>query len=345
MKWRLPAQSTSSAAKTQNLVWYALVALVVGVLPFAFAPNLVEYPRVAALGLASLAVATLLLMVPPIRRWPAIQRNSIAIAMLLVFATALSFATGKGHSPLLVLYLLPLAATGGTFGRPAWVIACAVLVALLGCGLAALTPGMAPLAHEFAVLLCSMLLPAVAVAFALGHQVEQARNTEQRLQALAGSDPLTGLLNLKAFDELLQHHHRRAEREGLPYALLMIGVNDTATIKESMGHNAGDQLLLAVAQAITRSVRQSDAAARLGGDVFAVLLVDMDAPQAAQVAQRMRNHVYQGTISIGKRLLRASVSIGSAQFPEDHLQPKELMMIADQRMQQDEVLRREQASA
>lgn len=345
MQWLARAQSEHAAAATQNIVWYALVALVVGVLPFAFAPNIVEYPRVAALGLVSLAVATLLLTVPPLRRWPAFKRNAIAVVLLLGFATALAFATGQGHSPLLVLYLLPLAATGGAFGRPAWVIACAILVALLGCGLAALTPGMAPLAHEFAVLLCSMLLPAVSVALALAHHVAQARHTELRLQALAGTDPLTGLLNLKAFDAVLQHQHRRAEREGLPYSMLMVGVDDTAVINESMGHNAGDQLIVAVAQAITRSVRQSDAAARLGGDTFIVLLWGMDAPQAAQVAQRMRNHVYQGTISIGKRLLRASVSIGTAQFPEDHLQPKELMMMADQRMQQDKVLRREQASA
>jgi hypothetical protein len=59
----------------------------------------------------------------------------------------------------------------------------------------------------------------------------------------------------------------------------------------------------------------------------------------------MRNHVYQGTISIGKRLLRASVGIGSACFPEDHLAPKDLMMIADQRMQADKAAQREHASA
>jgi diguanylate cyclase (GGDEF)-like protein len=345
MKWLPSVPGKEANAEAQNLLWYALVALIVGVLPFAFAPNIVEYPRVAAFGLVILAAATLLLTVPPLRHWPAVRRNLLAIAVLLCFATTLSFATGKGHSPLLVLYLLPLVATGGAFARPAWVIACGVLIAFLGCGLAAATPGMAPLAHEFAILLCSMLLPAIAVALALANQVTRARETEQRLQTLAGSDPLTGLLNLKAFDAILQQQHRRAERDGRPYSILMINVNDTALINETLGHHAGDQLIVAVAQAITRSVRQSDAAARLGGDVFVVLLVDMDARQAAQVAQRMRNHVYQGTISIGKRLLRANVSIGAAQFPDDDLLPQELMKIADQRMRQDRELRREPASA
>jgi diguanylate cyclase (GGDEF)-like protein len=345
MHWLARAHSPHSLAESQNLLWYALIALVVGVLPFAFAPNIVEYPRVAALGLVSLAVATVLPMMPPLHRWPAARRNVLAIAILLAFATCISFATGKGHSPLLVLYLLPLAATGGATGKPAWVIACGVLVAALGATLGAMTPGMAPLAREFGVLLVSMLLPGLSVALAMAHHVQQARSTEQRLQTLAGSDPLTGLMNLKAFDENLQQQHRRAEREGLPYAILMVNVNDTGAINETMGHNAGDQLIVAVAQAIGRSVRQNDAAARLGGDVFVVLLVDMNARHAAQVAQRMRNHVYQGTISIGKRLLRASVSIGSALFPEDHLSPKELMMIADQRMQAEKAQHREQASA
>jgi diguanylate cyclase (GGDEF)-like protein len=339
------ARASSSATEHPALAWYALVALLVGVLPFAFTPNIVEHPRIAAVGLVVLAVTTISTMIPPLSRSPAMRRDIVSIAVLLGFAACISFATGKGHSPLLVLFLLPLAATGSTTGSTAWVIGCGAMVAILGAALGAATPEMAPLAREFAVLLVSMLLPGLAVAFVLAHHVRQARLNEQRLRTFAGTDPLTGLMNLKAFDQTLQHQHRRAEREGLPYAILMIGVNDTALINESMGHNAGDQLILAVAQAIGRSVRQNDAAARLGGDVFVVLLVGTDGPRAAQIAQRMRNHVYQGTISIGKRLLRASVGIGTACFPEDHLQPQELMKLADQRMQSDKALHREQATA
>jgi diguanylate cyclase (GGDEF)-like protein len=346
MRWlaRKPDGAIFGAA-AQEPVWFSMVALIVGALPFAFAPNIVEYPRVAGLSLASLAVASLLLLLRPLSRWPAVKRHGTSIVLLLAFATALAYATGKGHSPLLVLYLLPLAAAGWASGRRVWVGVCAVAVAALGCGLGALTPDMAPFAREFAVLLVSLLLPGVTVALALAHAVQQTRATEERLKTLAGTDPLTGFANLKAFEEVLQQQHRRAERQGLPYSILIIHVNDITVINESMGHNAGNQLIVAVAQAINRSVRQHDTAARLGGNEFIVLLTETDAPKAAQVAQRMRNHVYQGTISIGKRLLRASVSIGSAQFPDDHLNPKDLMILADQRTQADRELRREQATA
>ena len=53
------------------------------------------------------------------------------------------------------------------------------------------------------------------------------------------------------------------------------------------------------------------------------------------IAQRIRNNVYAGTVSVANRLIRANVNVGTANFPEDHLYPKELMILADQRMQQD----------
>jgi diguanylate cyclase (GGDEF)-like protein len=99
-------------------------------------------------------------------------------------------------------------------------------------------------------------------------------------------------------------------------------------------------VIVAVAAAISRSIRGSDIAARLGGDEFIVLLVEADAATGAGIAQRIRNNVYAGTVSVANRLIRANASIGVATFPEDHLYPKELMILADQRMQEDRELRR-----
>ena len=64
----------------------------------------------------------------------------------------------------------------------------------------------------------------------------------------------------------------------------------------------------------------------------------------AAIAQRIRNNVYAGTVSVANRLIRANVNVGTANFPEDHLYPKELMILADQRMQQDRELRRPPAA-
>jgi two-component system cell cycle response regulator len=147
----------------------------------------------------------------------------------------------------------------------------------------------------------------------------------KKIRALASTDVLTGLMNLRTFEHVLQQEHRKAERFGRTYSLIMIDVDNLAQINETLGHDAGSLILNAVASAITRSLRSSDVAARLGGDEF--------------IAQRIRNNVYAGTVSVANRLIRANVSVGVANFPADHLYPKELMILADQRMRQDHDLR------
>src|SRR5690606_7914902 len=98
------------------------------------------------------------------------------------------------------------------------------------------------------------------------------------------------------------------------------------------------------ADSITRSIRSSDVAARFGGDEFIVLLVEADGRTGAAIGQRIRNNVYAATVSVGSRLIRANVNVGVASYPEDHLYPKDLMLLADQRMQRDRELRRAAAS-
>jgi diguanylate cyclase (GGDEF)-like protein len=166
----------------------------------------------------------------------------------------------------------------------------------------------------------------------------------QRISDLASTDALTGLLNLRAFEEVLQQEHRKSERFNRPYTLAVIDVDNLAQVNEMLGHEAGSQVLGAVASAITRSIRGSDVAARLGGDEFIVLLVEADGQTGTAIAQRIRNNVYAGTVSVANRLIRANVNVGTANFPDDHLYPKELMILAEQRMQQDRDLRRPPAA-
>src|SRR5690606_18379184 len=186
--------------------------------------------------------------------------------------------------------------------------------------------------------------PGAAVAMILAGLMEQIRAAGQRISTLTSTDTLTGLLNLRAFEQTLQQVHRRSERYGRPYALLVVDVDNLAQVNETLGHEAGGEVLGAVAAAVARSIRRTDVAARLGGDELVVLLTESDRPTAEAIAQRIRNHVYAGTVSVGHRLVRANVSVGAAVYPEDHLHPKELMIMADRRMQQDRELRRPPAA-
>ena len=323
------------------LLWLQLLTLAAGALHFLFAPNAVEEPVVAAAALAALGVSTLMVraLYPPGAR-----RHIADLCALIVCITLVAAATGAVRSALLPLYLIPLTSSALAFGRWWLVLLLAAIVAGCVFGLGQMTPGVNIGSPEFGVQLVSALAPGAAVALILAGLIEQMRSAAQRIRDLASTDSLTGLLNLRAFEEVLQQEHRKAERFGRPYTLLIIDIDNLAQVNELLGHDAGSQILGAVASAISRSIRNSDVAARLGGDEFVVLLVEADGATGASIAQRIRNHVYAGTVSVANRMVRANVSVGVANFPDDHLYPKELMILADQRMQQDRELRRPPAA-
>lgn len=329
---------------TRALLWLEVLALAVSALLFAFAPSTVQRPLLAALALALLTASILLVRTVPALQQPSARQYWIGIVALIVCVTLLALATGAAQSALVTLYLIPLAAIALAFGRWWLVALLAIAIAALGFVLGALTPGIDIRSAEFAVMLLSKLAPGLAVALILGALIEQMQSAVQRISDLAATDHLTGLLNLHAFEDVLQQEHRKAERFGHPYTLVMIDIDNLAQVNELLGHEAGSQVIVSVAAAISRSIRASDVAARLGGDDFVVLLTEADAATGAAIAQRIRNNVYAGTISVANRLIRANASIGVANFPEDHLYPKQLMILADQKMQQDRELRRPVAS-
>lgn len=332
--------SNAPAFAVQALLWLEIVTLVAGALQFAFAPSTVQKPLLAVVALALLTVSIPLVRVVPFLQRTAARQHVAGIGALTACITLLAIATGAAHSALVTLYLMPLAAVALAFGRWWLVALLTVLIALLGLLLGALTPGVNIREAEFGVLMLSKLAPGVAVSLVLGALIERMQTAAQRISDLASSDSLTGLLNLRAFEELLQQEHRKAERFGRPYTLVVVDVDNLAQVNETLGHDAGSQVIVSVAAAITRSIRSSDAAGRLGGDDFVVLLSEADAATGTAIAQRIRNNVYAGTVSVANRLIRANASLGVATFPEDHLFPKELMILADQRMQQDRELRR-----
>ena len=335
---------TTQTFATRAMLWLELVALAIGALQFAFAQSSVIHPFLAASGLALLSASIVLVRaVPALERSPA-RQQWIEVVALLLSITLLVIATGGIGSALVTLFLIPLAAVALAFGR--WPLVALVSVAIFGLGyvLGAFTPGVDVHTREFAVLLLSALAPGVAVAVALGALIGRMHTAVQRIRDLAATDSLTGLLNLRAFEDILQQEHRKAERFGRPYTLVVVDTDNLSVVNESLGHEAGNQVIVAVAAAISRSIRSSDIAARLGGDEFIVLLSEADAATGATIVQRIRNNVYAGTVSVANRLIRANASLGSASFPEDHLYPKELMILADQRMQEDRELRRAPAA-
>ncbi|MFC4310227.1 GGDEF domain-containing protein [Steroidobacter flavus] len=340
MRAAQPAAAQTQGFAARALLCLELLTLAIGALQFAFVPSSVDRPILAAAALGLLTVSILFSRTVPAFQRPIARQHCIDIAALIVCISLFAIATGSAHSFIVPLYLVPLVAASLAFGRWWIVLLLTVVVAAVGFILGAVTPETDIAGPEFGVRLLSVLAPGAAIALIIAALIEQMNSAVQRISDLASTDALTGLLNLRSFEEILQQEHRKAERFGRPYTIVVVDVDNLAHINETMGHEAGSQVLGAVAAAITRSIRTSDVAARLGGDEFVVLLTEADSAMGGAIATRIRNNVYAGTVSVANRMVRANVNVGTANFPEDHLYPKELMILADQNMQQDRALRR-----
>jgi diguanylate cyclase (GGDEF)-like protein/PAS domain S-box-containing protein len=116
-------------------------------------------------------------------------------------------------------------------------------------------------------------------------ELEQAN---ARLEALASTDGLTGLLNHRALQEALQRECRRAMRDATYTSLIMLDVDNFKAFNDTHGHPAGDAMLQQVAAILLKCARETDVIARYGGEEFVAMLPNTDAAGALQVAERMR---------------------------------------------------------
>jgi diguanylate cyclase (GGDEF)-like protein len=262
---------------------------------------------------------------------------------MVIFITGVLWFTGKSSSPLLNLYLLPIILSALTLGRVV-TLAQVALIAVCHLALAATTPGLDVVSLVYASRVIGELAPFLLVAYlttTLSADITEAR---ERIENLAQTDTLTGLFNLRMFNEIWQREHTACERDRGAYALLMIDMDKLKDINDSFGHEGGNSAIMLVAQCLQRSIRGTDVAARFGGDEFAVLLPGASPEVAEAVVKRLRHNVYKTTLDLRSRMIRCSVSIGVVNYPKDGRDMRELLSIADHKMYRDKELRRAPAT-
>jgi diguanylate cyclase (GGDEF)-like protein len=258
---------------------------------------------------------------------------------MVVFITGVLWFTGKGGSPLFNLYLLPIILSALTLGR---VITLLQVAAIAVCHLllAITTPGLDVISLFYASQVVGQLAPFLLVAYlttTLSADITEAR---ERIENLAQTDSLTGLYNVRMFNEIWQREHDGCERNRGVYALLMIDMDKLKEINDIFGLEAGNSAITLVAQCLQRSIRTTDHAARLGGDEFAVLLPGASPEVAEAVIKRVRHNVYKTTLDLKSRMIRCSVSIGVVNYPKDARDMRDLRSLADDKMYRDKELRR-----
>ncbi len=141
-------------------------------------------------------------------------------------------------------------------------------------------------------------------------EVTDRKLFEDELRRQAQTDPLTGLLNRTAFSERLAAATASLD-PGTPPAVLFVDIDEFKGVNDSLGHAAGDDLLVTVAARLTTDVRADDVVARLGGDEFAVLLADADDERLRDVADRLLSSL-RAPMALNGSTLAVTASIGGA---------------------------------
>jgi diguanylate cyclase (GGDEF)-like protein len=152
---------------------------------------------------------------------------------------------------------------------------------------------------------------AVAVWFEIfGRDVASRTAIETKLEFLATTDPLTGILNRCAWMDRCEAAITQATHLRTPFALLLLDIDHFKNINDSNGHEAGDQLLCLFGSAIARELREADLFGRLGGEEFGVFLPAASPEIACAAAERIRCAVDQSKLEYQGRTLSVTVSIG-----------------------------------
>ncbi|MFC1886370.1 diguanylate cyclase [Thermodesulfobacteriota bacterium] len=143
------------------------------------------------------------------------------------------------------------------------------------------------------------------------------KKMEEELRRLATIDSLTGINNRRNFLDLAQKEMNRSKRYENPFSLIMLDIDHFKKVNDTYGHSVGDQVLIEFCGICLKAIRESDIMGRLGGEEFAVALVENDKEAAMILAERIRKNVASHTVIIGNEELRVTASLGVAQMWPD----------------------------
>lgn len=159
----------------------------------------------------------------------------------------------------------------------------------------------------------------------------QLAEREKEIWNQANFDFLTGLPNRRLFQDRLSQKISRINRQGEPFALLLIDLDEFKEVNDTLGHDQGDKLLMEAAERITRCLRKSDTLARLGGDEFVVILNDINREGGVEIVAEKILQSLKHPFSL-KESAFISASVGITLCPKDSDNMVELLKNADQAM-------------
>jgi diguanylate cyclase (GGDEF)-like protein len=239
--------------------------------------------------------------------WKILLQTGVMIA----FITWVVVLTGALASPLLSLYLLVVVTSALALGKLATVVQLAVIG---GCYLA--LAGMNEAVHDPFRQGIASFAPLLLVAYVTAMLAADIRRAIGHVSLLSGTDELTGVLNMRAFRTLAERVYKQAARYSRPCSIMMIDSDSLKAVNDAHGHQTGNRLLKMIVHCVQEELRDTDVVARYGGDEFIVMLPETFAAGAAGVGTRIRQRVQESVLDTRDEMVKSSVSIGIASFPE-----------------------------
>lgn len=313
-----PPQSKEAKAVLARVI--AQICLLAGLIDFLY---LLFFGAIGATLLAWINVVSMAIYLSAftlVRWW------RLRPAVLLIWAESFSHAVlgtlmlgwDSGFYYLLLMFV-PLIVIGSP-RRRAWVFIASILVFLSA--LRYLSHDLGPLAPISSLHLewlnwGNFVLFVVMFAGAADYYRGQMAKVEAMQLALATTDTLTGLFNRRHFNEISERAVAQARRTKSPCAVALLDIDHFKSFNDTHGHEAGDRVLVSVAQTLGASLRESDVLARWGGEEFVLLMADTEMSGALIMAERIRSAVEASEVRYGSVVLRCTISIGLSMVQAD----------------------------
>jgi diguanylate cyclase (GGDEF)-like protein len=322
----LPANATYASAATTGMsraaFWLMLrrIAVFAGVVDLSYLGVfwLLGMPTMALLNLVSLSMyATAWWLLGRRRNLPAVLLMWTEVMVHAGLCTVLLGWASGAHYFLLV-FIVAVAVSRSH--RHAAAALAFLLLAYLGLDIATgMIPARYPLAEGATTALRWLNITVVFVMFGYTgrYYVQRVAEAEARLRELATTDSMSGLWNRRHFRALAEGELQRARRHGSALAVVLADIDHFKRVNDQYGHEAGDHVIRHVSQRLREQLRAGDLIGRLGGEEFILLLPGCDAAGAAQLCERMRQHLAQSTCDAGGQLIPVTVSFGVMPLPLD----------------------------
>jgi diguanylate cyclase (GGDEF)-like protein/PAS domain S-box-containing protein len=167
---------------------------------------------------------------------------------------------------------------------------------------------------------------------AVARDIRERKREEARLREMADHDSLTGLINRIGFEHALTRHVEYADRYGSGGSVLALGIDSFKYVNESLGSVAGDELLVGLVEVLKSRLRKTDVLARVGGDVFGILVHGADKAKAVALAEELLERVRRHAFVVNGEGLRITLSAGVTSLDERPVVGAELLAEAEAAM-------------